>query len=95
MEELRNLLLSNIQMPESVYVNVDGKKNFDVIQKTVEGSIDHRQYSLVRLLLFCKHGETWSGSLVTLHIIAQSTINALNQESKTSNAKCNYCATLH
>ena len=48
LEDERTRLLSNFQLPESVYVNVGSKKDFDVIKKTVEGNVDMKRYNLVR-----------------------------------------------
>ena len=47
LEDERSLLLSNIQMPLTVYVNSKTKKDFEVIQETVEGGVDTRKYNLV------------------------------------------------
>mmetsp|Transcript_11555 Transcript_11555/g.25337 ORF Transcript_11555/g.25337 Transcript_11555/m.25337 type:complete len:715 (+) Transcript_11555:140-2284(+) len=46
LEDERSLLLSNFQLPQSVYVNVESKKDFEVIQETVEGGVDTKKYSL-------------------------------------------------
>ena len=40
------LVLSNVKPPQSVYVNVQTKKDFHVLRQTVEGSIDTKEYSL-------------------------------------------------
>ena len=47
LEDERTRLLSNFQLPESVYVNVDNKKDYHVIKKTVEGKVDMKRYNLV------------------------------------------------
>ncbi len=47
MEPERTLLLSNLHLPMGVYVNVETKKDFEVIRQTVEGSIDTKKYSIV------------------------------------------------
>lgn len=52
MEGLRNLLLSNLNLPESVYVNVENKKDFHVLHQTVEGGVDTKRYSLVSIRNF-------------------------------------------
>ena len=49
LEDERTRLLSNFQLPESVYVNVGSKKDFDVIKKTVEGNVDMKRYNLVSI----------------------------------------------
>lgn len=49
----KEFLLSNFQLPESVYVNVDNGKDFDVIIQTVEGDIDTRRYDLGTIHSFC------------------------------------------
>lgn len=46
-EDERTLLLSNFELPVSVYVNVDSKKDFNVIHKTVVGNVDLKRYGLV------------------------------------------------
>ena len=47
LEDERTLLISNFQLPQSVYVNVHAKKDYEVIKETVEGEVDTRKYSLV------------------------------------------------
>jgi len=47
LEDERTLLLSNFQLPQSVYVNVDSKKDYEVIRKTVNGNFDTKRFSLV------------------------------------------------
>ena len=47
LEDERTRLLSNFTLPQSVYVNVHTKKDYDVIYQTVEGGVDTKAYSLV------------------------------------------------
>lgn len=47
LEDERTLLLSNFKLPVSVYVNVESKKDFNVIHKTVVGNVDLKRYGLV------------------------------------------------
>lgn len=49
MEPERTLLLSNLHLPMGVYVNVESKKDYDVIRQTVEGSVDTKRYSIVSM----------------------------------------------
>lgn len=50
MEPERVLLLSNLHLPVGVYVNVESKKDFEVIRQTVEGCVDTKKYSIVSSL---------------------------------------------
>lgn len=43
----RTLLLSNFNWPSMVYVNVDNKKDFRVLNNTILGNVDLRRYGLV------------------------------------------------
>ena len=52
LEDERTLLISNFQLPQSVYVNVHAKKDYEVIKETVEGGVDTRKYSLVSSFRF-------------------------------------------
>lgn len=57
-------MLSNFQLPQSVYVNVDKKKDFRVIKQTVEGDVDMKKYQLVR---------SWNVHLVSgSHVLAKA-----------------------
>lgn len=47
LEDERTLLLSNLQYPSQVYVNVDNKKDFHVLRQTIIGNQDLRRYGLV------------------------------------------------
>ena len=47
MENEHTLLMSNISLPFSLFVNEESKKEFDVIKQTVEGSIDQTHFSVV------------------------------------------------
>jgi len=47
LEDERTLLLSNLQYPSEVYVNVDNKKDFHVLRQTIIGNQDLRRYGLV------------------------------------------------
>ena len=49
----RALVLSNCKPPTSVYVNVQTKKEFNVLRQTVEGEVDMKQYSLSTLTSYC------------------------------------------
>jgi len=49
----RTLVLSNCMPPTSVYVNVQTKKEFNVLRQTVEGEVDMKQYSLSTLTSYC------------------------------------------
>ena len=49
LEDERTLLLSNFALPMTVYVNVHTKKDFNVIEETVEGGIDTKKYALVSI----------------------------------------------
>lgn len=48
LEDERTLLLSNFNYPSMVYVNVDNKKDFRVLNQTILGNVDLRRYGLVR-----------------------------------------------
>lgn len=52
LEDERTLLLSNFNLPESVYVNVPNHKDYEVIHQTVEGGIDTKSYSLVSIFIW-------------------------------------------
>jgi len=58
LEDERTLLLSNFVWPENVYVNVDNKKDFEVIKKTVEGDVDMKKFSMMTVLKY--YDELWS-----------------------------------
>lgn len=47
LEDERTLLLSNFNYPSMVYVNVDNKKDFRVLNQTILGNVDLRRYGLV------------------------------------------------
>lgn len=47
LEDERTLLLSNFRLPQDVYVNVDNKKDYEVIKQTVEGNLDMKRYNPV------------------------------------------------
>lgn len=47
LEEERTLLISNFNYPSMVYVNVDNKKDFRVLNQTIIGNVDLRRYGLV------------------------------------------------
>ena len=47
MESERALFMSNLSIPEKVYVNVESKKDFEVVQQTINGSVDMNRYGLV------------------------------------------------
>ncbi len=49
----KTLVLSNVKPPQSVYVNVQTKKEFHVLRQTVEGSIDMKEYSLSTIASYC------------------------------------------
>eukprot|EP00574_Skeletonema_japonicum_P003819 CAMPEP_0201722664 /NCGR_PEP_ID=MMETSP0593-20130828/6957_1 /ASSEMBLY_ACC=CAM_ASM_000672 /TAXON_ID=267983 /ORGANISM="Skeletonema japonicum, Strain CCMP2506" /LENGTH=1102 /DNA_ID=CAMNT_0048213643 /DNA_START=201 /DNA_END=3509 /DNA_ORIENTATION=+ len=49
LENQRTLLLSNIQYPESVYVNSNNKKDSKVMHKTVHGNVDMKKYGLANI----------------------------------------------
>ena len=55
MEDERTRLLSNFVLPESIYVNVGTKKDFEVVQQTVEGGVDMTNYSLVSTIIDICH----------------------------------------
>eukprot|EP00804_Cyclotella_cryptica_P003215 CCRYP_010465-RB/>CCRYP_010465-RB protein AED:0.11 eAED:0.11 QI:193/1/1/1/0.61/0.57/14/6319/1145 len=46
LEDERTLLLSNLQYPSQVYVNVENKKDFHVLRQTIIGNQDLRRYGL-------------------------------------------------
>jgi hypothetical protein len=50
MEPERTLLLSNLHLPLGVYVNVESKRDFEVIRQTVEGCVDTKKYSIVSMV---------------------------------------------
>jgi NRPS condensation-like uncharacterized protein len=50
LQDERTLLLSNFTWPSLVYVNVDNKKDFRVINQTIIGNLDLRRYRLVSLI---------------------------------------------
>ncbi|EJK45473.1 hypothetical protein THAOC_35911 [Thalassiosira oceanica] len=45
-ESERALFTSNLSIPDSVYVNVESKKDFEVVQKTINGSVDMNRFGL-------------------------------------------------
>lgn len=47
LDDERTLLLSNFNYPSMVYVNVDNKKDFRVLNQTIIGNVDLRRYGLV------------------------------------------------
>jgi hypothetical protein len=49
----RSLLLSNCNLPQSVYVNVHTTKEFRVLRQTVEGNLDMKKYSLSTITAHC------------------------------------------
>jgi NRPS condensation-like uncharacterized protein len=49
LEDERTLLISNFNYPSMVYVNVDNKKDFRVLNQTIIGNVDLRRYGLVSL----------------------------------------------
>jgi len=58
LEDERTLLLSNFELPASVYVNVESKKDFNVIHKTVVGNVDLKRYGLGNINSYVN--ELWS-----------------------------------
>lgn len=52
-EDERTRMISNFRLPQSVYVNVVKKKDFEVVRGTVEGGIDSKKYSLGTLNAHC------------------------------------------
>jgi len=52
LEDERTLLLSNFKWPQSVYVNTDRQKDYEVIKKTVEGNFDMRRYNPISIYTF-------------------------------------------
>ena len=50
LQDERTLLLSNFNYPSPVYVNVDNKKEFRVLNKTIIGDVDLRRYGLVSVV---------------------------------------------
>ncbi len=85
MENERTLLLSNLCVPLSVYVNQDTKKDFEVLRQTVEGRVDSQQFSLVSMCN-ATHSDTW-------WIIWQS-IQFFHLSQGTINAHCGECKNL-
>ncbi|KAL7496488.1 hypothetical protein ACHAWT_004732, partial [Skeletonema menzelii] len=49
----RTLMLSNVKPPQSVYVNVQTRKEFHVLRQTVEGNLDTKGYSLSAISSYC------------------------------------------
>ncbi len=49
----KTLVLSNVKPPQSVYVNVQTKKEFNVLRQTVEGNLDTKEYSLSTIASYC------------------------------------------
>ncbi|KAL7431683.1 hypothetical protein ACHAXH_003556 [Discostella pseudostelligera] len=58
MEPERTLLLSNLHLPLGVYVNVESKRDFEVIRQTVEGCVDTKKYSIDTI--WSHYEELWS-----------------------------------
>ncbi|KAL7446886.1 hypothetical protein ACHAXM_011668 [Skeletonema potamos] len=46
LEDERTLLLSNFRYPESVYVNIETKKDFKVMHQTVHGKVDMKKFNI-------------------------------------------------
>lgn len=49
----KSLVLSNVNPPQSVYVNVQTKKEFNALRQTVEGNLDMKEYSLSTIASHC------------------------------------------
>ena len=39
--------MANLSIPERVYVNVESKRDFEVVQQTINGSVDMKRFGLV------------------------------------------------
>mmetsp|Transcript_23343 Transcript_23343/g.36135 ORF Transcript_23343/g.36135 Transcript_23343/m.36135 type:complete len:1112 (+) Transcript_23343:197-3532(+) len=81
LENERTLLLSNINYPESVYVNSDNKKDYKVMHQTVHGNVDMKRYGLANINQYI---EELYDYLTIYYYLEDSFVSLILWRSKTS-----------